>query len=630
MCGINGVYFYDRDAAKKCNLDKQLKEMNDLIKHRGPDDNGVFYDEIAGIGMQRLSIIDLGSGHQPIFNEDGSKSIIFNGEIYNYLELKKALTERGHKFTTESDTEVLLHGYEEYGTDLFEMLSGMFAICIYDLENQEMVIARDRAGQKPLYYYSDKEKLIFASELKSIINVWGIEKKINIKALNLYLGLTYIPAPYTIYEGIKKLEAGMYGIISSTGITVKEYWRLNPVRSHKNYVESKNELYKMLENSVRHQMISDVPIGAFLSGGIDSSIIVGMMSRISGSPIETFSIGFNSKDFDESSKATTVAEFNHTNHHTKILDYNNALTFMDSILEALDEPFADSSAIPTYYVSQFASEYVKVVLTGDAGDELFGGYSKYLIGYYSDIYNRVPGWIRKVFFEPLIKMLPDNDSRIRKIKKVINNAGEEAFPQYLNLMKLGIKDLNILLTNDYYDSAAFEDIRMKYYQKNIPEGLQKSLYSDFKIVLEGDMLVKVDRMSMLNSLETRVPLLDEKIIDFAFSLPDHFKINQRNQKRILKDTFRGLLPHGILKKGKQGFGVPVGDWFRGPLKNCLYDQLSKEKITAQGIFKYEYIKQLLDEHMTLKENRAFELWTLFVFQNWYDKYFLQTKTNNLQ
>ena len=623
MCGINGCMLYEN---QKIDLKKQIIEMNNEIIHRGPDSEGVFVNKSVGIVMRRLSVIDLFNGDQPIFNEDHTNCIVFNGEIYNYQELKSELVDLGHVFSSDADTEVILHGYEEYGTDIINKLNGMFAFCIYDLLTNTFTLARDRAGQKPLYYYAGEKYFVFGSDLKSIMDVWEIPKTIDKKALNLYLGLTYIPAPYTIYENLYKLEPGHYMTVSLSAMQIQSYWELDISSSvpenEESYIKSQEKLRTLIYESIKKQMVSDVPLGAFLSGGIDSSIVVGVMSELSTEPINTFSIGFNSKDFDESDKAAIVAKHNNTNHHVKILDYQDALGFIDIILDSMGEPFADSSAIPTYYLCDFAKEFATVVLTGDAGDELFAGYSKYLIGYYSSKYNKIPAFLRRGFIEPIVRGCPIDNSMVRKIRKVIKNAENAPFDQYLGLMKLGFRDISTLLTNEYHSSDAFDDIKNNFHHLEETSNLQKSLYSDFKTVLEGDMLTKVDRMSILNSIETRVPFLDNAIIDFAFSLPDSFKMEGRKLKRILKDTFRDNIPEEVLSMAKHGFGVPLGEWFRGPLKERLIDMVSEEKITAQGIFEYKQIQKIVEEHMSKREDHASGLWALFVFQHWYNKSFL--------
>jgi len=602
-----------------------VSKMNALIKYRGPDDEGVYANEEVALGMRRLSIIDLSTGKQPIFNEDNSKVIVFNGEIYNFMELREDLVAKGHRFSTKGDTETILHAYEEYGTGCLEKLNGMFAFAIYDLIDKSLFIARDRAGEKPLYYCNNELGFIFASELKSIINVFKVKKEINKEALNLYFSLTYIPAPLTMFENIFKLEAGSYIIYKNNEFKIFKYWDIEGTKYGfiNDYDECKKRLREALFKSVEQKMISDVPLGAFLSGGIDSSIIVGIMSKLSQKPVETFTIGFRNKEFDESDRAKIVSDRNNTNHHIHYLEYSDAVGELETILDIFDEPFADSSSIPSYFVSKFARQHVTVVLTGDAGDELFAGYSKYMVNYYTDLYKKVPGVFRKGVFEKLVYSLPDRSNMSRKIRKVIESVDGDVFEKRKKLMMLGFKEnkINELIKKSVHFDQNYDIIRKAYGKNTEFDELTKTLYTDFKVVLEGDMLVKVDRMSMLNSIETRVPLLDKNVVELAFKIPSNFKLKGREQKYILKDTFKDIIPKEVLNKSKRGFTVPIGEWFKGPLKSRLLELLDERFIMEQGLFNYEFIKNLLEEHFSERVNNAYPLWALYVFQHWYMKYF---------
>lgn len=622
MCGINGLIQFNQQLNLK-EIEQIIHNMNDKIIHRGPDDDGIFVSENVGLGMRRLSIIDLSTGQQPIYNMQKDKVIVFNGEIYNYQGIRERLINKGYCFATQSDTEVVLNAYEEYGTNCLDMFDGMFAFAIYDMKNKQIVIARDRAGEKPLYYSNSNGVIVFGSELKSLVKSGFVNKEINQTALNQYLQLTYIPAPLTIYENVYKLDAGNYMIIKETGeFYQNSYWQVKSEEGCliRDYDRCKKLLRDALFSSVEKRMISDVPVGSFLSGGIDSTIITGIMSRLSSKPIDTFTIGFYNKDYDESERAKIASKHLNTNHHIHFLDFEEVFHHIDYILGNLDEPFADSSAIPTYIVSKYASEFVKVVLTGDAGDELFAGYSKYLIGHYADKYNKIPSFIRKNLFENIIYRIPDTHSLTRKVRKVIENSQIDLFSQRKNLMLLGFKEneLSLLLKtkDNQNDSLAFIH---EYYSEftGITDELSQTLYTDFKVVLEGDMLVKVDRMSMLNSIETRVPLLNKEVVELSYQIPSEYKINSKGQKLILKDTFKDLIPTQLFNASKKGFGIPLDEWFRGPLRTQLEQLLSKEYIEEQGIFNYEYITQLLNEHFSGSKNRKSELWVLFVFQYWY-------------
>lgn len=620
MCGINGIIDFNQKIS--CEEKKKLIElMNSTIVYRGPDEEGIYSSDYLCMGMRRLSIIDLSLGHQPIYNEDRTIMIVFNGEIYNYQTLKLDLEGLGHIFATNSDTEVIIHAYEEYGNSMFNMLDGMFALSIYDSTKRELIIARDRMGEKPLYYYKDLDYFIYSSELKGLLATELIKKEINNTALCQYLQLTYIPAPYSIFKGIYKVMPGHYLKISDNGTIIdSEYWSFSYECDKINdYKKAKELLLKEVKESVKQRMISDVPIGAFLSGGIDSGSIVALMASLSDRPIETFTIGFKERAYDEKDRARKVAKMYGTNHHEYILDYEESLEIINEILKKMDEPFADSSALPTYFVSHFASQYVKVVLTGDAGDELFSGYNKYLIGYYSNLYKHIPKWFRNNIIEPLIYLLKDSSNLTRKVRKVIENVDKDLYQQRKEMMCLAFKEYEIdkLLKSEYVDVKCLDFIKSIYDMNKDVTEMEKAQYVDLKIVLEGDMLTKVDRMSMLNSLETRVPLLSKEILKLSTRLPVTFKIRRNKLKRIWKDTMKKQLPKGFIKKPKSGFSVPVDYWFRNQLKEELLTMLSKSIIEEQGIFNFNYIEQILQEHFSEKRNRKSEIWSLYVFQKWY-------------
>lgn len=624
MCGINGIIDFNGMYTSSARHDT-VHCMNDKIVHRGPDSEGIFDSDHVTMGMRRLSIIDLDTGSQPIYNEDKSVAVVFNGEIYNFIELRNELISAGHVFSTKTDTEVIAHAYEEYGEKAFEKLDGMFAISVYDIRSETVYLVRDRMGEKPCYYHSSKAAFYYASELKSLMHINEIEKQIDKCALNLYLQLTYIPAPYTIFQNIYKVLPGHYIKINLSGIIQDcSYWELSKqfkVSDNLPYEEAKSQLYNMMDKSVKDRMVSDVPLGAFLSGGVDSSIIVGLMTKHSDRPVETFTIGFEQKEYDERERARIAAEFNRTNHHEYVLDFKEALSLLDDILDRMDEPFADSSVLPTYFVSRFAADSVKVVLTGDAGDELFLGYSKYLMGYYGQKYNKIPKFLRKAVIEPIVRLIPDKTVLSRKVRKVIDNSDKDMFTQRLNLMSNGFKtdERHKLLKEELVNNSGLDYIKDTYDLMQQNEELEKTQYTDLKLVLEGDMLAKVDRMSMLNSLETRTPMLAADIVEFAVQLPVKYKLMGKNLKRILKDAFADILPEDFAKLPKSGFAVPLDYWFRNELKPELLEMFSREKLEKQGIFEYSYVNEILEEHFSGKKNRKNEIWTLYVFQKWYDK-----------
>jgi len=467
MCGINGFLYFKNSRATRERNAEELRKMNAKIRHRGPDESGIFADDFGGVGMTRLSIIDLKTGSQPIANEDGRLQIVFNGEIYNFREVRERLVACGHLFKTQSDTETILHAYEEFGEDCVNHLFGMFAFAIYDTRERQIFLARDRVGEKPLYYTKTKDRFIFASELKSILALANIPRKIDKIALTQFLTLTYIPAPRSIFEGIYKLPAAHTLSVSENGeISSREYWDVASLREEQidDYGECKLRLRETLFSSVEKCMISDVPVGTFLSGGIDSTIITGIAAKISKTPVETFTIGLREKSDDESPLAKITSQFHGTKHHVHVIGDEDLRGNIATILEHMDEPFADSSIIPTYTVSKMARERVKVILTGDSGDELFAGYNKYLIGYYSALYNRVPAIIRKQLIERIVYALPDTTGLTRKIRKVLDNASGDIFEQRRALMCLGIvpKSLSNLVSFPASADNSLAFIRERY------------------------------------------------------------------------------------------------------------------------------------------------------------------------
>lgn len=630
MCGINGIVSIN----KILNLGSRLREMNKLIQHRGPDDFGQFlYEDRIGMGMQRLSIIDLTNGNQPMFTQDRSKVIVFNGEIYNYQELKKKLQSEGEIFTTSSDTEVILRLFEKYGNDSFCMLNGMFVFSIYDLKTGLITIARDRFGEKPLYYSRGDDEFIWASELKSIIHTKPKLKKISRDALRLFFSLSYIPAPYTIYEDVYKLRPGYMMTINSrtTEFSIKKYWELE--LSNKiwqgSYIDACNQLRELLFDSVKNRMIADVPLGVFLSGGTDSAIIAAIMNEISNSTIKTFTVGHENKRYDESKKASNLARHIRSDHFEFFLDYNEILHDIDRLILNYDEPYADSSCIPTYFISQKAVASVKVVLTGDGGDEIFGGYNKYLIHSYGRIYNKIiPPVATKNIVSPLLELFSGNSTDTKSIKtkakKFLESIDKDTIDNHLSIIQLGLRNekLDYLLQND---SEKTINYLLKQILGDFPRGmhrrLDKARYIDTKISLEGDLLVKVDRASMLASLECRAPFLDHRLMGFSYSLPESYLIFGNNKKRILKDAFKDLLPHNFLTKSKSGFEVPVAHWFRKELKKDLMVTLSDENLQIHGLLNKNFVRQLMDEHFSSRVDHSGILWSLYCFQKWYSNNF---------
>jgi len=560
-----------------------------------------------------------------MFDAKGEISIVFNGEIYNFLTIKEELKTLGVIFKTNSDTEVILEGYLAWGLeDCLKRLEGMYAFSIWDNQKKKLFVVRDKFGEKPLYYTQDENGVYFASELKAIVP-FIYKTKISKKALNLFFSLTYIPAPYTIYENVFKLEPGYFLEISDSGVQEKQFYNLleqfEEADKHKiqSYEEAKKQLRDLLFESVRLRMVSDVPLGAFLSGGIDSSIVSAIMSNVSEKPVNTFSIGFKEKAYDESERAKLVADHIQSNHHVYFVDHNDLLGIVDETLSYFDEPFGDSSAIPSMIVAKKAREKVTVVLTGDCADELFGGYEKYLAKHYTDKYNAYPKIARKAF-ESFVKLIPHANATnhtLRKMKKVITSASLQPDEQYKQLCSLGynVEEKSKLLKPNFAEDVS-QHIT-KYFNERSGDELSKTFYSDVKLVLEGDMLTKVDRACMLNSLEARVPFLDSKIVEFSARLPHEFKILVTDKKKILKETFADLLPEEALTFSKKGFGIPIRIWFQKELKEELLSLLSEDFLICQNIFNISYVNKIVEEHMSNKENHSSKLWQLFVFQKWY-------------
>lgn len=624
MCGITGIIGYNQRIDTL-----ELQQMCDALHLRGPDDEGIWTDNNVGFGHRRLSIIDLETGHQPMLTPDKKVVIVFNGEIYNFKELRSALLAKGCKFSTNSDTEVILQSYQQYGIEItLAKLEGMFSFALYDREKEELFIARDKFGEKPLYYTKKQDVLYFGSEIKALFAIID-KKKISTKGLNYFLALSYIPAPYTIYEGVQKLLPAHYiNYKKGAPLQIKKYYnlleRIENLPVQTDFNKAVDDIKKKLKDSVEKRMISDVPIGAFLSGGIDSSIIASLMSEISKEPINTFTIGFKEKSYDESDRAKLVADKTKSNHTIHYLDYKDIVDYIDKIISYYDEPFGDSSALPSYYVAKLAAEKVKVVLTGDCADELFGGYEKYLGQFYISQVKKWPKLFQN-FLTNLVNITPHNrltDTSLRRIKKVLRNVNKSAFEIHYDLMCLGFNDAERLsLLSPQYFTQFKEEIESVYNSISSNEPLEKSFYTDLHFVLEGDMLAKVDRICMKNSLEARAPFLDSKVVEMAYALPLKFKIKGKNKKVILKSAFANILPKQTIGFRKQGFGVPVDNWFRNELKNEISNLLARGVIESQGIFNYDVINNLLTEHLEGKENHKGKLWNLFVFQKWYNRNF---------
>jgi len=630
MCGINGLVYRNSETTDFQGL---IEKMNQKIIHRGPDEDGFFVEQLEdktiAFAMRRLSIVDLSTGKQPIFTEDKSKVIVFNGQIYNSEELKKTLIQKGFAFHTSSPAEVVLKLYEYFGLEAFKMLDGVFAFSIYDKILGKIFIARDFFGDKPLHYQYSEKGLIWASELKSIISVLDKKPEIDNKGLNLYFQLTYIPAPFTIYKGISKLESNSFieYDVNTNALKIHEIHSEKIEKQQVSFDEAKKNVRKLVEESVSSRSVSDVSLGAFLSGGVDSSIISLCLSKQSDSKIDTFSIGFDKKSFDETEKSRLVANLIGSNHHEFVISEKDLTSHLDEILLNFDEPFADSSALPSYIVASKTADYVKVVLTGDGGDEVFGGYNKYLIGGINQKYTSlVPRFLHQSVLKvanTLTKQKGDERGLKFKVRKALNSIDyDDSF--FYNIIKLGFTDKEMSI---YLNEKDRVKNPLAYYQQRIPN--PKNL-TDFRnvdklISLEGDMIVKVDRTSMLASMECRAPFLTREIWNYTLSLPDEYLLKGNNKKMILKKSFENDFPEQFLEKSKKGFGVPVGDWLRQGMRNELLSYIDDKFLEEQDIFDIQNIKKIVLNHLNSVEDNSFKIWTFYCFQKWYKNTYLATK-----
>jgi asparagine synthase (glutamine-hydrolysing) len=620
MCGIAG--FADahipRDAPHAPG-ERLLQHMCSVIRHRGPDEEGVRAEGGIGLGMRRLSIIDLATGQQPIRNEDATVWVVFNGEIYNYRELRSHLARRGHRFQTSSDTEVIVHGYEEWGEAVFSRLNGMFGIALWDRTSGSLVLARDRVGIKPLYYTERNGRLLFGSELKSLLATGEISPELDVPALEHYLAFLYTPPDQSILRGVRKLPPGHLLRWRDGRAHVHPYWR-PPVDEHAiDAGEAADALYDHLRAAVQSHMVSDVPIGAFLSGGVDSSIVVGLMAEASDRPVKTFSIGFDEPAYDELDAARVVAKHFGTDHHEFVVR-PDALAIAERLVFHFDEPFGDSSAIPTWYVSELARRHVTVVLSGDGGDELFGGYDRYLPHPMVERFDRlaVPG--ARQLAGAVARRLPHGATG----RRFLHHVSQPAVQRYIDAVSFfGPDDRNALLMPGVMREPAVSPERRLAAQfagtAHLPFG-SRMMHADFVTYLPEDVLTKVDRMSMAHSIESRVPLLDHRLVEFALSLPLPLKIRDGVRKRLLKEVGGRLLPQEILHRRKQGFAVPLAAWCRGGLRDAFTDVLQSPRLRQRGYFNPREIQRLLDEHLTGRRDHELRLWQLFMFELWHRQY----------
>ncbi len=630
MCGIAG--FISNQKRKSEEILDKLLAMCALIRHRGPDENGTIVRDKAALGMQRLAIIDLKSGSQPILNEDESIAIIFNGEIYNYRELKTELEKRGHKFKTNSDTETILHAYEEFGVNCVEHLRGMFAFAVYDFNSETLFLARDRVGKKPLFYaLTSKGDFVFGSELKALLE-YGIERQIDLVALDAYITFGYVPEELCIFKNVRKLQPGHFLIYKNGEIHTEKYWdfkyeaQIN-VKSEAEYIEL---LRWKIKESVQIRLISEVPLGAFLSGGVDSSSVVAAMSQLLNKPVKTFSIGFNEDTFNELEFARLTAKQFRTDHHEFIVT-PDLVKITDKLVWYFDEPFADPSALPTYMISKMARDYVTVILSGDGGDELFAGYTRYIGAFQKTrIFESLPTFLKKSL-RVCSLLLPHS---VRG-KYYLYNASLDFIPSYVDsISHFNLLRKRLLYSGEFLDSLncnfgrneqRYIEIASSVATDDLTDNL---LYLDSKTYLPSDILVKVDRMSMAVSLEARAPLLDHELIELVQTIPAKLKLKGNQTKYIFKKAMQGIVPDEILFRKKQGFGMPISEWINSQLGDIICEVLSEQKTMERGYFKPSYIRTLLDEHRSRRRDHSYSLWILWMLELWHRQFVDASKSLN--
>ncbi len=622
MCGIAG-FVTEHETGPVAERTAVLDRMCRILTHRGPDDQGIVVEGPVALAMRRLSIIDLVGGHQPISGEDGTVTIVFNGEIYNFRDLQRQLETRGHTFRTRSDTEAIVHLYEEYGASCVDHLNGMFAFAIWDARNRKLFIGRDRTGEKPLYYtVTPTGAFVFGSEIKALLEHPHVEREINLEALDAYFTLGYVPDPLSIFRNIHKLPAGHHLTFADGRVSVRQYWDFTfepaPSRREEDYLE---ELRTLLDEAVRMRLISDVPLGAFLSGGIDSSTVVGLMARHMDQPVKTFSIGFHEDSYDELKYARLTARNFGTDHHEFIVT-PDICNIVDELAWHFDEPFADQAAIPNYVVSKLAREHVKVVLSGDGGDELFAGYTRYVTQSKRSRFSRVPQFFRKGLMQPISRKLPHSVLG----RNYFHNISLDSFDRYidsvsiftrLNKLSLYTRDFQQQLKNHNETESLFQELESKV---KTTDALDALLYIDCKTYLPGAILTKVDRMSMAVSLEARVPFLDHKLIEFVTTIPASLKMKNFETKHILKRAVRNLIPNEIVNRAKQGFGVPIQEWINRELKQRIRETLSEQRSRERGYVEQRYVNLLLDEHERGRRDHSTALWSLFMLELWHRRF----------
>ena len=632
MCGITGAVW---TAAEKAIDEPTLRRMVEVLRHRGPDDEGLYTSELrvrpgsgmmpgVALGHRRLSIIDLAGGHQPMSNEDGSVWVVFNGEIYNYRDLRRRLEGAGHRFRTDSDTETIVHLYEDEGPGALAHLNGMFALAVWDANHAQLLLARDRLGQKPLVYRLEPDRLLFASELKSLLEVGDVPRELSPQALDAYLTYQYVPHPQTIFRGIAKLPPGHYGLYRDGRLEVRPYWQPDfNVEEDRPAGEYAEQLRALMTSAVELRLRSDVPLGAFLSGGIDSTIVVGLMCRAAESRVRTFSIGFPVKEYDETRYARLVAEQLGTEHEEFLVE-PDAVEVLPKLVWHYDEPFADSSAIPTWYVSELTRKHVTVALSGDGGDELFAGYPRYRAVWLASWFDRLPAWLRRAIAGRYWQRLPASPRqksfrrRLKRFTEVLSEAPGRRYLQWIAIFNEARRAE--LYTDEFLatlpDVDPFGFLAQARARSAHRDPVTTASLADLVTYLPCDLMAKVDVASMAHGLECRQPFLDYRVVELAARMPLAHKFVRGRGKRILLETFSDLIPKPIRRRPKMGFGVPLDHWFRGPLAGFAREVLLDRRTQQRGLFRPEVTTRLLEDHTSGKFDHSYRLWALLVLELW--------------
>ena len=631
MCGICGKVSINGNSGLSEDL---ILKMCGVLKHRGPDDEGVYLNRVkgegcrvnVGLGHRRLSIIDLSpAGHQPMSNEDGAIWVVMNGEIYNFLELREILEKKGHHFRSHSDTEMLIHLYEERGVDCLSEIRGTFVFALWDGKKNRLFVARDRVGKKQFYYMYKNQTLIFASEIKAILQDPEVSVEVNRAAVTDYLTYGYIPTPESMFKNIVKLPPAHFMLYENGSIRMERYWHLDFSKKLKlSEPEYCNRIMDLLEEATRIRLISDVPLGAFLSGGIDSSAVVCMMSKLAPGSVKTFSIGFEEQSHSELKYAGIIARHFGTEHHEYVVK-PQAIELLPKLVWHYNEPYADSSALPSYYVAQMTRQEVKVALNGDGGDEDFGGYERFMAARFAEFFRKIPASLRKFVIKPVADMIPASlayNNFHTKLKRFISMAERPYRERHYNWVSIFRDEETDDLFSDEFKKEINNRSSFSYLHSAFEECASKDIVdlvmsTDIRTYLLDDLLVKMDIATMANSLEGRSPFLDHKMMEFAASIPSNLKIKGNRLKYILKKALSKSLPEEILSRGKMGFGIPIDSWFRNDLKSYSYDVLMSDRCIKRNYFKKESIKKLLDDHSSAKSNHGARIWALLNLELWH-------------